>query len=1114
MMTRRELIAGLTAGTVSSQTAKEPKKGSGRGTASALVPERLRCEYLVNPLGIDEPQPRLTWELKPLDSKARGLEQTAYRVLVASSEEALKQEQGDLWDSGKVASAQSVHVVYGGRPLVSRARCDWKVRVWDQRGNPSEWSQPALWTMGLLEAGDWGGVWIGSDEPPQMPLPWLPGAQWIWYPEGNPRLKAAPGKCYFVREFELPSHPVASAGLYLLADSGCRALVNGKPAGEGAPVRVDACWKRPHRLEVDHLLKPGTNIIAVEAENAGGRMNGGELIPDGSPDPAGLIGLLRVRFEDGLEWTLPTGRAWRVSRSVSDGWAERSGVSSDWLAAMELGAFGIAPWDKVTPEEYTSLPARMLRREFDVTRPVVRAMAFVCGLGYFDLHVNGERASDHVLDPGMCEYDKKAVYVTFDLTGKLRQGRNAIGLLLGNGPFFAYRKKVPTDFRNFGLPRALLNLRLEFEDGSAQDIVTDADWKITTAGPIRANNEYDGEIYDARMEQRGWDAAGFDDSGWRPANVMDPPGGRLMAIKREPMRVTETLRPVSILEPQPGVWVIDFGQTFNGWVRLRVSGPAGAEVRLRRGGMLRGDGTIRLEDSRSALMTDIYILAGRGEEQWTPRLTTQGGRYVQVTGFPGRPSAANFEGLVLHTDMERTGTFECSNPLINRLCENMRWTQRIEARGVPLDISSRDERMPWISEHHGMDGHAYLYDVAAMYTNWVEDIRLAQRPEGSVGNVAPAFWPFGAGIVWPSTLIYLPRWFRSFYGDDRVLERSYSSMKRFVRWVRDRHLKADGTIDFNDHGDWLDATTMDGRIPDDGRQHPLMGATYQPLISSAFYYWYCRILESHARRTRREADAAWFAALAEKVRQGFNRRFFDPAGNTYQSRTQTSYVLPLAFGLVPEDRRSAVVQNLAKDVVVTHQGHTTVGFMGVQWILTVLSENGQHEAAYSIMTRKERPSWGYMVSKGATTMWERWNHDTADPGMTGESQYFLGADIVGWLFRSLAGINADPERPGFRHTVLRPLPVGDLRWVRASFRSAYGVIGSHWEIDGANIKWEVTVPANTSAVACVPTSDPGSVLESGRPARTAEGVRFACTEDRAAVFELKSGASRFEAKWR
>jgi alpha-L-rhamnosidase len=296
---------------------------------------------------------------------------------------------------------------------------------------------------------------------------------------------------------------------------------------------------------------------------------------------------------------------------------------------------------------------------------------------------------------------------------------------------------------------------------------------------------------------------------------------------------------------------VDFGQTFNGWIGLKVSGRAGTEVRLTRGGILRPDGRIRAVDSRSALMTDVYVLNGKSEETWTPRLTSQGGRYLEVTGFPGSPTPADFEGLVVHTDMEPAGTFECSHELINRLCRNMRWTQRIEARATPLDISSRDERMPWISEHHGMEVHGYLFNVAPMYTNWLEDIRLAQRRNGSVPNVAPAFWRFGEGVVWPSTLVYLPHWFHSFYGDERVIERSYAAMKRLVRFMRDAYLKADFTIDFNDHGDWLDASTMDGKSPDDGRQHPLMGATPQPLISTAFYYFYCRLLEKHARRMRK-----------------------------------------------------------------------------------------------------------------------------------------------------------------------------------------------------------------------------------------------------------------------
>jgi alpha-L-rhamnosidase len=703
----------------------------------------------------------------------------------------------------------------------------------------------------------------------------------------------------------------------------------------------------------------------------------------------------------------------------------------------------------------------------------------------------------------MSYYQKKIHYVAFDVTSHLRQGRNAAGMVLGNGPFFAYRKKtVFPEFRTFGYPKALASIRLDYDDGSFEDIVTDADWKITIEGPLRANNEYDGEIYDARREQRGWSEPGFDDSAWRRVQLVDSPGGKLRAQMLEPQRVTQTLRPMAITEPRSGVFVVDFGQVFNGWVLLKVSGPAGTEVHLRRAGILRADGTVREVNSRSALMTDVYILSGRGQEVWTPRFTSQGGRYVQVTGFPGRPSTENFEGLVIHTDMQPAGSFECSQDLITRLYQVMRWSQRIEARGVPLDVSSRDERMPWISEHHGMDGHGYPFRVAAMYSNWLEDLRLSQRADGSIPNVAPSFWTFGRGVVWPVTLIYLPHWFHLFYGDRRAVERNYASMKRLVRAIRDSFLKSDGTIDFNDHGDWLDVTTMD-----DGR--PTSGATPQPLISTAFFYFYCTILERHARLLGRGEDAAGFARLGENVREGFNRRFFDPAANAYEGRTQTSYVLPLAFGLVPQDRRAAVARNLAEDVLVKHDGHTTCGFMGVQWILTVLSETGHHDAAYRIMTRTKRPSWGYMVSKGATTMWERWDHDTADATMTAESQYFLGADIVGWLFRTLGGINSDAERPGFKHIILRPRPAAELRWVKTSFRSLYGLIVSEWEIEAGRIQWKVTVPPNTTATAFVPAADPTTVTESGKPTAQSEGVRFVRSEEGAAVYELASGTYRF-----
>lgn len=1058
----------------------------------------LLCEYLVNPLGIDETQPRLSWQLAALEANARGLKQSAFQILAASEAALLQQNKGDLWDSGRVGSDQSIHVVYAGKPLRSRMSCFWKVRVWDQNGKASAWSEPAQWSMGLLEPEDWSGEWIGLDEPLPATAEWFPGAQWIWYPEGNPREEAPLGRRFFQCEFTLPGGPaVAAASLYAIADAGCVTFVNGKPAGEGGPVRTDDCWKKPEALDVRGLLKAGQNLLTVEAENTG-RI---PYTPGHRSNPAGLIALLKVRFENGLEWTLPTSRTWSAAQRSDAG-------PTEWRSAMELGAFGTAPWNRVGPDEYRVLPGRLLRREFEIRGGIKSATAYISGLGYSELFLNGRRVGDHVMGPVLSDYEKKVHYLTYDVTGHLRQGVNAAGIVLGNGAFFSYRKNVPAPFRTFGYPKALLNIRLVRDDGTIQDIVTDADWKVTAEGPIRANNEYDGEIYDARREQAGWSAANFDEAAWRPAQLVEAPTGKMTAQKLEPLRVTETLRPKEITEPRPGVFVVDFGETFNGWVRLNVSGPAGTEVRMRRAGILRPDGMIRRDDSRSALMTDVYVLSGRGRETWSPRFSTQGGRYVEVLGFPGRPKVGSFEGLVVHTDMNAAGTFECSNELATRLFQVMRLTQRIEARGVPLDCSTRDERMPWISEHHGMDGHGYTYQVAAMYTNWLEDIRRSQRANGSIPNVAPSFWTFGDGVVWPVTLFYLPNWFHRFYGDRRAVERNYPAMKRLIRFMQEKYLKPDGTIDYNDNGDWLDATTMDGSVPNDGRSHPFVGATPQPLISSSFFYLFCTILQQHARLLGRAADAEAFAQLGAKVRDGFQRRFFDAATNSYERGTQTSYVLPLAFGLVPDERRAAVAQNLANDVMVKHEGYTTCGFMGVQWILTVLSETGHHDAAWSILTRTARPSWGYMLAKGSTTMWERWDHDTADPTMTGESQYFLGAGITGWLFQSLAGINPDEAEPGFKRVVLRPVPVGDLAWVKASFKSLYGPIASAWKIAGDRITWDVTVPPNTMATAFVPTTRAGSVSDVGK------GARHLRSEAGAEVFEVSAGTYHFEAEWK
>ena len=901
----------------------------------------LKCEQLVNPLGIDVTEPRLSWILT---SPQRGEKQTAYRLLVASSRENLSKDIGDLWDTGKVTSDQSIHVAYAGKPLQSRMRCHWKVRVWDKDGKPSPWSEPAEWSMGLLEPADW------------------QGAKWIG------------------------------------------------------------------------------------AKNA-------ELVID--------------------------------------------------------------------EKNRTRLPARYLRREFDVNRRVARATAYVCGLGFFDLHINGRRVGDHIMDPALSSYRKRAFYVTFDASDYLTSGNNCIGVVLGNGRYFAprsnnahYSTVTNPHASRMSFPKLLMHMRVQYVDGTIQDLVSDPEWKVTTQGPTGGNNEFDGEEYDARREMPGWDRAGFDDSAWAKACLADPPGGVLQSQMIDPMRITQVVKPIRITNPKPGMYLVDMGQAFYGNVRLSVTGPAGARVQLRSAYSLNPDGTLRIRDNRTALSTDVYILKGKGKETWHPRFRGQAYRYVEVTGFPDEPKTDNFEGLVIHTDFDKRGGFSCSNRLINRIYSNIRWTQRAYIRSLPVD-PDRDERQGWLgTQAKDLESTAYNFHMGGIAAKWLDDLRHDQLPDGHLPDSSPAYWwLYRKSIVWPSNITIMPEVQYDFYGDRRALHRNYDAMKKWMAFIS-CHLKPDFTADQNRYGDWVDAYTMEencigSTVPKWKLDH---GKTPGPLISTAYYYNNCRIMARVAGLLGKAADQEHFEELAAKIKQGFNHRFFDAKEDRYGNGTQTSYVLPLAFGMVAPDRRDAVAARLVDDITTTHNGHLSVGTVGIMWLMQVLTDSGYPEVAYALATQKTKPSWGYMVGKGATTVWERWDSDTAGPGMNSEGLLILSGNLEAWFYQTLAGINNDPEHPGFKHIILRPCPVGDLTYAKAWHQSMYGKIVSDWKISGGSFGWNVIVPPNTTATVFVPTTDAGSVKEHGLPAAKAAGVKFLRTEDGRAIYQVGAGFYRFESR--
>ena len=1061
--------------------------------AAAVRPRQLRCEYRVNPQGIDATEPRLSWVLTPVNPKARSLRQTAYRILVASSDTALRSNTGDLWDSGKTGSPDSIHIVYRGKPLNSGVAAYWKVQVWDQDGQASVWSAEAQWSMGLLRAQDFQGKWIGRDEAGVYKdagsvYQALEHAQWIW-DTPNAQTKAPAGDRYFRAVFTVPAgRKVKRATAIIGADQRCDAWFNGEKVAGASNAAM------PQDHDVTALLRSGENLIAALANHPR------------ADTPAGLIGAVKIEFESGEPLLYQSGNQWRAIAKVEDGWEKPGYLDSAWQAAKELGAYGMAPWKEAGYIGAHRLPARMLRKEFAVDKKVRRANVYFSGQGTSELYLNGAKVGDAVLSPGLTDYDKHVLYVTYDVTKQLAQGKNAIGIMLGNGRYYAPRIDIPIRTRDFGYPKANLQLNVEYEDGSRLSVASDESWKLSVNGPIRANNEYDGEEYDARRELAGWSRAGFDDSKWEAAQTVGAPAGLLSAQMAEPLRVTETLKPLSVKQLKPGVYIYDMGQNLVGWCRLRVNGPKGTQVTLRHAETLEPDGSLYIDNLRSAKATDVYTLKGGGPEVWEPRFTYHGFRYVEVTGFPGEPLAAALEGRVVHDDMDRAGEFTSSSDMLNKIHHNMFWGIRGNYRSIPTDCPQRDERQDWLGDRGQVSrSESYMFDVAAFYSKWMTDLEDSQRPSGSIPDVSPNYWPlYNDDLTWPGTIVFVHGMLYDQYADKRVLGRGYDAMKKWIDY--EKTFVKEGLISKDQYADWCVP-------PEDPKLiHSLDPArvTDKTLIATSYYYELLRQMSRYARILDKPADAAEFDRLSAAVKDVFQRRFFKLESRMYDNGTQTSSVLPLYFGMVPEDFRPAVVETLVRNIEQKSDGHVGTGLVGAQWLMRTLSDNGQADLAYKIATQKTYPGWGYMVEQGATTVWELWNGNTADPAMNSGNHVMQIGDLAVWMYEYLAGIRADPENPGFRHAIIRPYPAGDLTFVKGTHKTMYGALSSSWKRAQGQFTLDITVPANTTATVWVPAKDAAAVTESGRNPAEVKGVKFVKSEAGSAVFEVESGAYTFK----
>ena len=790
---------------------------------------------------------------------------------------------------------------------------------------------------------------------------------------------------------------------------------------------------------------------------------------------------------------------------------DNKGNVSDWSDAgfWEMGMLGTDEWaaEWITPADVNlqaSKVSPLLRKEFNITEKVKTARVYVTSLGLYELYINGIRVSDHLFTPGWTSYNKRLQYQTYDVTHLLEDGVNAIGAVLGNG-WYKGELGWKGNSKIYGDKLALLlQMHITYEDGKESMVISDNSWKASTS-PILMSEIYHGETYDARMEKYDWNTADYDDSDWNGVMVLDKTKKNLVAQESVPVRVIQNIKPVGLIKTPKGEIVIDFGQNMVGRVSFVVEGPAGSEVVLQHAEVLDKDGNFYTDNLRHAKQTVRYILKGNGKECYEPHFTFQGFRYVKVVSYPGEILPENFTGRVIHSDMEVTGNFTCSDEMVNQLQHNIFWGQKGNFLDVPTDCPQRDERLGWTGDAQVFIRTAcFNMNVAPFFTKWLRDLAADQSEEKGVPHVIPHVLGDNSysSSAWGDAATICPWTIYICYGDKRILEEQYASMKQWVEYIR---RQGDNEYLWNTgihYGDWLGLDSKEGSY---------VGATPTDLIATAFYANSADILAKTAKVLGKSEDASKYEELHRNIIDNFRKEFVTPNGRL-ASPTQTAHVLALMFNLVDERDRERVVSDLVKLLKAANY-HLTTGFVGTPYLCHVLSQNGHNDIAYKLLLNTDYPSWLYQITKGATTIWEHWDGIKEDGSfwskdMNSFNHYAYGS-IGDWLYRTVAGINTDEEMAGYKHIFITPKPGPGLSFARAQIESMYGIILSSWKKDGGKMQVYVSIPANTTAVVILPFADIKDVKEGGRKLEEAEGIfRYEKTADGVKV-EIGSGDYTF-----
>ncbi|WP_433789101.1 family 78 glycoside hydrolase catalytic domain [Actinoplanes sp. CA-252034] len=1034
----------------------------------------LTVEGVPGALGI-ETAPRLGWLIT---SAQRGVTQSAYQVRVATTAARLAAGRADVWDSGRTTGGDSTQVAYGGPALTSATRYHWQVRVWDAAGRGSAWSTPSWWETGLLRAEDWQAKWIGRERPT---------ATWSDYTVDVRLTVTRDAAGVFFR-----AKGVNDAYMWQLANFG------------NAPVlrphaRTGGAWQLLKQVPIDAVIAPADfnkpHDLRIEAAGSTIRTFVDGTLVDTTVDTRRAGGTIGLRTSD------PESAVVHSVKLTVGGKVE---VDADLTRGTNPFTAGTpTPQGLAVSGSTETLLADpggkpLLRHEFRVDRKVSRARVYATALGVYELSLNGSKVGDHQLAPGWTDYAKRIQYQTFDVTGQIVAGENTIGAMLGDG-WYSGSIAWLGDKLYGERPELLAQLRIDYTDGTSQIIGSDGTWR-TADGPVLRGDNIHGETYDARLDPPGWRRSAFDDGSWSPATVRatgaDDPTRRLVAQVDPPVKVTQELPTRALTQPRPGVWVFDLGQNMVGSVRLKVTGDAGTTVRIRHAEVLNPDGTVYTANLRTAQATDRYTLAGTGAEVYEPRFTFHGFRYVELTGFPGTPQPSAVTGRVIGTAAPFTGELTTSDPMINQLQSNIVWGQRGNFLSVPTDTPARDERLGWTGDINVFAETAtFNMDSLSFLTKWLADMRDAQSANGAYPDVAPRSC-CGEGVSgWADAGITVPYTLWKRYGDTAVLAQHYDSMRRYVDYVQ---ATSRGLLR-PDAGPYLDWLNLDDPTP-------------AGVVGTAYAAYSTRLFAEMAAALGRTADAERYGARATAVTSAFADTYIAADGRI-QGDSQTAYVLALSMDLVPDALRDAAGRRLAERVA-SRGYHLSTGFLGTPDLLPALTDTGNLDIAYRLLTNRDYPSWGYEISRGATTIWERWDSikpdgTFGDVGMNSFNHYAYGA-VGDWMYRTIGGIRPDDAAPGYRHVTIAPKPGGGLTSARASHLSRYGRFVSDWKLDAAGqMSLNVTVPGNTTATVEIPAASRWVVTEGGRPADRADGVTFVRMNGDSAVFTVGSGTYRF-----